>query len=134
MWFSLSLIACASVRQWTNMREIRRVSYKASKVYVPYISSPARTRAGSGSEHFLRAHFLASKRWSPDEIEANLSVLPYRQIRSPALPSQRLPLRYRLSLHPERGGGMEASHHDQADPSGYSGSIRRPQPGIACAG
>jgi hypothetical protein len=40
-----------------------------------------------------------------------------RQIRPSALSPQRLPLRYRLPLHLERGRRVEAGDHHQANPS-----------------
>ena len=50
---------------------------------------------------------------------------PQVQVRTAPLPSQRLPLRHHLPVHPERGGGLASRHHHQADAPGNSGLIGR---------
>ncbi|KAI3483186.1 hypothetical protein L1887_53966 [Cichorium endivia] len=50
------------------------------------------------------------------------------QVHAAALPSQRLSLGHRLPEHPRRGQGLEAGHHDQADPARHSRSAQRSQP------
>ncbi|KAI5284876.1 hypothetical protein KEM55_000876, partial [Ascosphaera atra] len=43
-------------------------------------------------------------------------------------PPQRLPLRHRLPLHPERGRRLETRHHHQADPARHTRPPGRAQP------
>lgn len=38
------------------------------------------------------------------------------QIRAASFPPQRVPIGYRVPLHPGRRQGLEAGHHHQADP------------------
>lgn len=57
-----------------------------------------------------------------------------RQIRPAALPPQCLSVRHRLSVYLERGGGMEAGNHHQADPPRHPGPAQRPKSGVSGPG
>ena len=53
-----------------------------------------------------------------------------RQIHAPALPPERLPLRHRLPIYPERGGRLEARYHHQRDPPWNPVLARRAEPRV----
>ena len=63
-----------------------------------------------------------------------LNRIPDRQIRPASIPSQRVPFRHSLSIHFERGRGLETSDHNQADSSWDSRSAQRPQSGVPSSG
>ena len=98
----------------------------------------------------LRSHFRTSTRQSlrsvrprplmsglcsrnPHNILMNVANAHTRQIRTPAIPPKRLPIRHRLPVHPKRGRRLEARDKHQGDPSRHPITSRRAQPRVPSA-
>ncbi|RUP46752.1 hypothetical protein BC936DRAFT_146567 [Jimgerdemannia flammicorona] len=93
-----------------------------------YTHPPSWNITKSISEKFLFLHEQSA-------ILAGLCNHPSvgTQVHPASFPPERLPLRHRVPLHPERGRRLEASDHDQADPHRYPGPAQRSQPRLTRA-